>query len=54
MSTALTLVIVPATFSLAIGVEEWLGPRLKRWFTNNEEGAKLPPSAPATRPAPAE
>ena len=36
MSTALTLVIVPASFSLAIGAESWLAPRLKRWFTNNE------------------
>jgi multidrug efflux pump subunit AcrB len=54
LSTALTLVIVPATFSIAIGVEEWLGPRLKRWFTNNEGPATLPPVAPSPPAAPAE
>ncbi|HEX8387552.1 MAG TPA: efflux RND transporter permease subunit [Sphingomonas sp.] len=30
LSTILTLLIVPATFSLAVGVEKWLGPRLGR------------------------
>jgi hypothetical protein len=30
LSTLLTLLIVPATFSLAIGVERWVGPRLGR------------------------
>jgi multidrug efflux pump subunit AcrB len=45
MSTALTLVIVPASFSIAVGIEEWLAPRLKRWFTNNE-GATSKPAAP--------
>ncbi|RYE03083.1 MAG: efflux RND transporter permease subunit [Sphingomonadales bacterium] len=30
LSTALTLVIVPASFSLATGLETWLGPRLSR------------------------
>ena len=45
MSTALTLVIVPASFSIAVGIEEWLAPRLKRWFTNNE-GAAIKPAAP--------
>ena len=30
MSTLLTLLIVPAAFSLAIGVENWVGPRLSR------------------------
>ncbi len=48
VSTALTLVIVPAGFSLAVGAEEWLGPFLKRWFTNNE-GSKG-----AAKPQPAE
>lgn len=47
VSTALTLVIVPAGFSIAVSVENWLAPRLKRWFTNNE-GA---PAAPAPTPA---
>jgi multidrug efflux pump subunit AcrB len=30
LSTALTLLIVPASFSLAIGIEEWAGPWLRR------------------------
>ncbi|MEG3143193.1 efflux RND transporter permease subunit [Sphingomonas sp. RT2P30] len=30
LSTLLTLVIVPASFSLAVGVERWIGPRLGR------------------------
>ncbi|RJF93309.1 efflux RND transporter permease subunit [Sphingomonas cavernae] len=30
VSTVLTLLIVPATFSLAIGIERWVGPRLRR------------------------
>jgi predicted RND superfamily exporter protein len=30
LSTLLTLVIVPASFSLAVGVERWIGPKLGR------------------------
>jgi len=30
LSTALTLLIVPASFSLAMGVEKWIGPKLGR------------------------
>ncbi|WNO53874.1 efflux RND transporter permease subunit [Stakelama saccharophila] len=30
LSTFLTLLIVPATFSLAVGIERWIGPRLSR------------------------
>ncbi|WP_294290229.1 efflux RND transporter permease subunit [uncultured Sphingomonas sp.] len=30
LSTILTLVIVPASFSLAVGIERWLGPKLSR------------------------
>jgi len=30
LSTLLTLVIVPATFSLAVGIERWAGPKLGR------------------------
>ncbi|HEX4695639.1 efflux RND transporter permease subunit [Sphingomonas sp.] len=30
LSTVLTLLIVPASFSLAIGIEAWLGPKLTR------------------------
>ncbi|AUW59531.1 ABC transporter permease [Sphingobium sp. SCG-1] len=33
LSTALTLIIVPAAFSLAIGIESWLAPRLSRTLT---------------------
>ena len=51
MSTALTLLIVPASFSLAIGVEQWLSPRLRRWFTNGGEDAKPVVQRPAPFPA---
>ncbi|HTI31278.1 MAG TPA: efflux RND transporter permease subunit [Sphingomonas sp.] len=47
VSTILTLLIVPATFSLAVGIEAWLGPRLSRWLTNGGEGAAKPVAAPA-------
>jgi multidrug efflux pump subunit AcrB len=55
LSTALTLVIVPATFSLAIGIEEWVGPRLGRrllTYRPGDEGGPLieqgsPPRLPA-------
>jgi hypothetical protein len=30
LSTVLTLLIVPASFSLAVGIEAWLGPKLGR------------------------
>ncbi|HET9510153.1 MAG TPA: efflux RND transporter permease subunit, partial [Sphingomonas sp.] len=30
LSTILTLVIVPASFSLAVGIERWIGPKLGR------------------------
>lgn len=36
LSTLLTLVIVPAGFILADDLEKWLGPKLKRIFTNGE------------------
>jgi len=36
MSTLLTLVIVPAGFTLADDLEKWIGPRLKRLLVNNE------------------
>ncbi len=47
VSTALTLIIVPAGFSIAVSVEEWLAPRMKRWFTNNEGTAKVGSVTPA-------
>jgi len=37
LSTTLTLIIVPAGFSLAVGFESWLGPKLKRLLTNGGE-----------------
>jgi multidrug efflux pump subunit AcrB len=53
VSTALTLLIVPATFSLAVGIEEHVGPWLARKLTNGgEHGDKGPSSEPpAVRPA---
>ena len=30
LSTLLTLVIVPASFSLAVGIEQWVGPKLRK------------------------
>jgi multidrug efflux pump subunit AcrB len=37
VSTMLTLLIVPATFSLALGIEARLGPWLSYWLTNHGE-----------------
>jgi multidrug efflux pump subunit AcrB len=47
LSTVLTLVLVPGTFSLALGVEERLGPRLRRWFTTGGQDARPPAPQPA-------
>ncbi len=45
ISTMLTLLIVPATFSLALGVEQRLGPWLSYWLTNHgEKPVDKPPS----------
>jgi len=38
LSTLLTLVIVPATFSLATGVEQWLGPKLRKSLLTYKPG----------------
>ncbi len=48
LSTVLTLLIVPAGFTMADDIERWLAPKLRRWFTNGGEGAAapLPPIAP--------
>ena len=52
VSTALTLIIVPASFSLAVDAETWLAPRMRRWFTNNEvTDAPTRPEAAAPQPA---
>ena len=42
--TVLTLVLVPGTFSLALGVESRMGPRLRRWLTTG--GAHAPAPVP--------
>jgi multidrug efflux pump subunit AcrB len=47
LSTVLTLVLVPGTFSLALGIEERMGPRLRRWFTTGGKDAKPPAPQPA-------
>jgi multidrug efflux pump subunit AcrB len=47
LSTVLTLVIVPASFSLAVGFEQRVGPKLARWLTNGGEGAAAPAPQPA-------
>jgi multidrug efflux pump subunit AcrB len=44
LSTILTLVMVPALFSLAVGLEGWLGPRLSRrllTFKPGDDGARV-------------
>ena len=38
LSTILTLLIVPASFSLAVGAEEWVGPRLGRRLLSYRPG----------------
>jgi multidrug efflux pump subunit AcrB len=42
LSTVLTLVLVPGTFSLALGLETRIGPRLRRWFTTGGKDATPP------------
>jgi multidrug efflux pump subunit AcrB len=42
LSTLLTLLIVPATFSLAVGVERWVGPRLSRRLLTYRPGDEIP------------
>ena len=62
MSTLLTLLIVPAGFSLAIGIENWMGPRLGRRllaYRPGDEDATLIEGRPGGRaigygPQPAE
>ncbi|MBA3895541.1 MAG: efflux RND transporter permease subunit [Sphingomonadaceae bacterium] len=43
LSTMLTLLIVPATFSLAVGVEAWIGPKIGRRLTTGGANAAPPP-----------
>ena len=47
LSTVLTLLIVPASFSLAVGMEQKVGPWLSRKLTNGGEGAKASAPQPA-------
>jgi multidrug efflux pump subunit AcrB len=54
LSTLLTLLIVPAGFTLADDMERWLGPRLSRWFTNGGEDATPPGGTTAPGPQAAE
>ena len=56
--SVLTLLIVPATFSIAVGIERWAGPRLGRrllTFRPGDDGAEVVgiagPNAPALGPA---
>ena len=50
MSTLLTLLIVPATFSLAIGFEQWIGPHLRKRLLTYKPGDEGP-AHPAPQPA---
>ncbi len=54
LSTVLTLVIVPAAFTLADDVEQKLGPLFKRLFTNGGEAGSEPAQTPAAGPQAAE
>ncbi|WP_294236657.1 efflux RND transporter permease subunit [uncultured Sphingomonas sp.] len=59
LSTVLTLLIVPAAFSLAVGVERWIGPRLGKRLLTYKPGDELgggpviegPAGGPALPPA---
>ena len=59
LSTILTLLIVPAAFSLSVGVERWIGPRLGRRLLTYKPGDELgggpviegPAGGPALPPA---
>ncbi len=52
LSTVLTLLLVPAGYSLSDGFERWMGPKLARLLTTHH-GAPVRPGAAPT-PAPAE
>jgi multidrug efflux pump subunit AcrB len=51
VSTFLTLVLVPGTFSLALGLEQKVGPKLGRWLTNGGKNAPAPKPDPGVQPA---
>ena len=50
VSTLLTLLIVPATFSLAIGFEQWIGPHLRKRLLTYKPGDEGP-AHPMPHPA---
>ena len=52
LSTVLTLLIVPASFSLALGAEKWLGKHFRRVITY--KGIEDHGPAPDAAPQPAE
>ncbi len=51
LSTILTLIIVPAAFTIADDIERWLAPRFGKWFTTGGEGKLPPPPRAAQMPA---
>ncbi len=51
LSTILTLIIVPATFTIADDIEKWLAPRIGRVLTNGGAGAAGSMPTPAATPA---
>jgi len=54
-STALTLLIIPASFSIAIDVETWLGRKLGRLLNDDEpQDLVAPPHGGSLSPQPAE
>ena len=51
LSTVLTLVIVPASFSLALGMERWIGPRIGRRLLTYRPGDDALPAPVIEHPA---
>ena len=51
LSTMLTLVIVPASFSLAVGIERWIGPKLGRRLLTYRPGDDGQPVIEGAGPA---
>jgi len=51
LSTVLTLIIVPAAYSLADDFEQWLAPKLGRMLTTHHEAPKPVPVVPPATPA---
>jgi hypothetical protein len=51
LSTLLTLLIVPPSFSLAIGFERWSGPHLRKRLLPYQPGDEHGPRAPTPHAA---